>query len=145
MPSAYEEFWMNSSFAFVGHSAKKGFPEISYGEAKKAGKTVYAVDPSVEQIAGDKTYPNLQSLPAKVDAVVFEVPREETLDLVRQAAEAGIRNVWIHANRDTPEAVELARQKGLNVLTGACAVMYVKQGFSYHSLHKWVNRLLGKY
>ncbi len=71
MPSAYEEFWMNSSFAFVGHSAKKGFPEISYGEAKKVGKTVYAVDPSVEQIAGAKTYPNLQSLPAKVDAVVL--------------------------------------------------------------------------
>jgi hypothetical protein len=64
---------------------------------------------------------------------------------VREAAEAGIRNVWIHENRDTLEAIELARQEGLNVLTGTCAVMYVKQGFSYHSLHKWVNKLIGKY
>jgi len=103
------------------------------------------VDPSVEKIGGDKTYPSLQSLPKKVDAVVLEVPREETLDLVRQAAEAGIKNVWIHANRDTPQAVDLAKEKGLNVLTGTCAAMYVKQGFSYHSFHKWVNRLLGKY
>jgi predicted CoA-binding protein len=64
---------------------------------------------------------------------------------VRQAAEAGIKNVWIHANRDTPEAVELAKEKGLNVLTGTCAAMYMNQGFSYHSLHKRVNRLLEKY
>ena len=145
MSSAYEEFWANSSFAFVGHSAKKGFPELSYGAAKELGKTIYAVDPSVEEIAGDKTYPNLQSLPNKVDAAVLEVPREETVDLVRQAAEAGIKNVWIHANRDTPQAVELGREKGLNVLTGTCAVMYLKQGFSYHSIHKWVNMLFGKY
>jgi predicted CoA-binding protein len=145
VPSAYEEFWTNSSFAFVGHSAKQGFPKLSYGEAKKLGRTVYAVDPSVSQIAGDQTYPNLESLPTKVDAVVLEVPREETIDLVRQAAEAGIRNVWIHANRETPEAVGLAREEGMNVLTGTCAVMYLKRGFSYHSLHKWVNQLVGKY
>lgn len=145
MSSAYEQFWTNSSFAFVGHSAKKGFPKISYGEAKKLGKKVYAVDPSVDQIAGDKTHPDLKSLPTKVDAVVLEVPKDETLDLVRQAADAGVKNVWIHVNRDTPQALELARQKGMNVLTGTCAAMYVKQGFSYHSLHKWVNKLFGKY
>jgi len=145
MSSAHEEFWTNGSFAFVGHSAKTAFPKISYGEAKKAGKTVFAVDPSVDSIEGDKTYPNLRALPAKVDAVVLEVPKEETIDWVREAAEAGIKNVWIHENRDTPQAVELARQEGLNVLTGTCAVMYVKQGFSYHSLHKWVNKLMGKY
>jgi predicted CoA-binding protein len=145
MSSAYEEFWTNSSFAFVGHSVKKGFPKISYGEAKKLGKKVYAVDSSVDGIDGDKTYPDLQSLPERVDAVVLEVPKGETLGLVRQAADAGIKNVWIHAGRDTPEAVELAKKRGLNVLTGTCAVMYVKQGFSYHSIHKWLNKLIGKY
>ncbi len=145
MVSARETFWTHSSFAFVGHSAKKGFPRISYGEAKKSGKKVFAVDPSVAQIDGDKTYPNLRSLPEKVDAVVLEVPREETLDLVQQAADAGIKNVWVHMNRETPEAVAFAKEKGLNILTGTCAVMYVKQGFSYHSIHKWLNKLLGKY
>jgi len=38
MASAHEAFWTHSSYAFVGHSAKKkGFPRISYGEAKKGG------------------------------------------------------------------------------------------------------------
>jgi predicted CoA-binding protein len=79
MASAHEAFWTHSSFAFVGHSAKKGFPRISYAEAKRSGKKVFAVDASVDEIDGDKTYPDLRSLPDKVDGVVVEVPREETL------------------------------------------------------------------
>jgi predicted CoA-binding protein len=145
MPTEYEEFWTHSSFAFVGHSAKKAFPKLSYGELKKQGKQVFPVDPSVDEIEGDRTYPDLDSLPGKVDAVVLELPREETEDWVRKAADAGIQNLWIHMTRETPEAVALARERGLKLLTGSCAVMYVKPGFSYHSLHKWINRLMGKY
>jgi hypothetical protein len=48
-------------------------------------------------------------------------------------------------NRETPEALALARERGMTVHTGSCAVMYVKRGFSYHSLHKWIDQLLGKY
>jgi predicted CoA-binding protein len=145
MPTKYEEFWTNKSFAFVGHSAKRGFPKLSYRELKQQGKKVFAVDPSVDQIEGDKTYPDLNALPEKVEAVVLELPRGETKDWVQKAADAGIQNVWIHMTRETPEAVALAKERGLNVLTGTCAVMYAKPGFSLHSLHKWLNKLLGKY
>jgi uncharacterized protein len=145
MPSTYEAFWTHSSFAFVGHSAKKGFPHLSYAEAKKRGKKVFAVDASVAEVASDKTYSDLRSLPEKVDGVVVEVPREETIEWVRQAADAGIKNVWIHMNRETPEALEFGRQAGLNVLTGTCAVMYLSQGLTYHSVHRWLNKLGGKY
>jgi len=145
MASAHEAFWTQSTFAFVGHSATKGFPHISYAEAKKHGKKVFAVDPSIDDIDGDKTYPDLRSLPQTVDGVVIEVRREETLEMVRQAADVGIKNVWVHMNRDTPEVVEFARQKGLTLLTGTCAVMYLTGGFSAHGVHKWLNKLLGKY
>jgi hypothetical protein len=64
---------------------------------------------------------------------------------VRKAADAGIKNVWIHMGRDTPGAIALAEEKGLTVLTGTCAVMYVKKGPSYHSIHKWINKMIGKY
>ncbi len=145
MGSAHEAFWTHSSYAFVGHSAKAPFPRISYGAVKKQGKKTFAVDPSVAQIDGDEAYPNLRSLPERVEAVVVEVPREETLEVVRQAADAGIRDVWVHMGRDTGEARALAAERGLNLLTGTCAAMYVTPGFTYHSIHKWVNRALGKY
>ena len=145
MASAHEEFWSNSSFAFVGHSAAKGFPTLSYGELKKQGAKVFAVDPSADRIEDAPVYPDLESLPEKVDAVVLEVPKQETESWVGRAADAGITNVWIHMGRDTPGALAVAKDRGLNVLTGTCAVMYVKPGISYHSIHKWLNRLLGRY
>ena len=37
MPTEYEEFWTNSSFAFVRRSTAKPFPTLSYGELKKQG------------------------------------------------------------------------------------------------------------
>lgn len=145
MATEYEEFWKNSSFAFVGHSAAKGFPTLSYSELRKQGKKVFPVDPSVAEIEGDKTYPDLASLPEKVDAAVLEVPKQETEGWVAKAADAGIRKLWIHMGRETPEALALAKEKEIEVRIGTCAVMYVKPGLSYHSIHKWINRLLGKY
>ncbi len=145
MATAHEAFWDHASFAFVANSEKKPFPKLSYRELKKQGRKVFAVDPSAQQIEGEKAYPDLASLPERVDAVVLETPADETADWVRQAADAGIQNLWIHMNRDTPEALELARERKINVLTGTCAVMYVTPGPSYHSIHKWINRALGKY
>jgi predicted CoA-binding protein len=145
MPTKYEEFWANSSFAFVANSAKKPFPKLSYTEARKLGKKVFAVDASVQQVEGDPAYPDLDSLSEKPEAVVLEVPKGETEDWVRKVADAGIRNLWIHMGRETPGAVALAKERGLNVLTGTCAVMYVKPGLSYHSIHKWINKAIGRY
>ncbi len=145
MPSHYESFWNSTSYALVGNSAKESFPKITYAELKKSGKKVFAVDPSAKVIEGDKAYPDLVFLPEKIDAVVIETPKEETKDWVAKAADAGVNKVWIHMGCETPEAIELAQNKGLNVCYGTCAVMYVIPGFSFHSIHKWINKLFGKY
>jgi len=146
MSTPHEEFWTHTSFAFVGNSARKPFPKLSYSELRgQSGKKVFAVDPSAEEVAGDRAYPDFESLPEPVEAAVLEVPKEETADWVRRAADAGVKQLWIHMGRETPEALAAAADRGIDVRTGTCAVMYVKQGLSYHSLHKWINQLTGKY
>lgn len=144
MPSARETFWTHDRYAVVGHSEQSPFPVLTYGGLKDKGKTVYPVDPSARSIEGDPAYPDLASLPGEVDAVVLEVPREQTAAWVERVAEAGIPRVWIHQTRDTPEALELARERGLEVQHGTCAVMYLRGGFP-HNLHGWVMRLISKY
>ena len=145
MTSNRETFWDNDSFAFVGDSAKKPFPKLSYGELRKQRKTVFAVDPSVSMVLGDKTYPDLTSLPQKVSAVVIETPREETQRWVEEAAKLGIKHVWIHMLRETPEALAIAEKNHINVRTGSCAMMYVSHGPSYHSVHRVIDKVLGRY
>lgn len=145
MASNYETFWQNRSFAVVGNKAKRNFPGLTYRGLKKLGKMAFPVDPSTKEIEGDTAYPDLRSLPEEVDAVVLEVPKKETLDWVARAAEAGIKDVWIHMQRETPEALALAKENGINVRSGTCAVMYLTPGFTYHSLHKWIMKLVGRY
>jgi len=145
MGSSFESFWEHRSFAVVGDEAKKNFPLLTYRGLKQLGKTVYPVDPSAQQVEGDRAYPDLDRLPGEVEAVVLEVPKEDTRDWVARAADAGIKEVWIHMQRETPEALALAEERGLDVRSGSCAVMYVTPGFTYHSIHKWIMKLAGKY
>ena len=145
MTSSYEAFWDHRSFAVIGHEAKKKFPVLTYQGLRRLGKTVYAVDPSATRIEGDRAFADLASLPEKAEAAILEVPKEETAAWIGRVASAGIRDVWIHMGRDTPEALALAKEKGLDVRWGTCAVMYVTRGFSYHSIHKGVMKLIGRY
>ena len=144
MPSSYETFFDNESFAVVGHSARRAFPALTYGALKKNGKRVFAIDPEAETIEGDPAYADFEALPEKVQAVVVEVPREETLDWVEKAAQAGISELWIHANTGSPEALALAREKGMAVRHGTCAVQYLDKGFP-HNLHAFVRKLFRQY
>ena len=145
MASPRQSFWDHASFAVVGHSGKRSFPKLTYNALKKAGKPVYAVDPSIDEVEGDRTFADLTALPAPVEAVVLELPKDETAAWVARAADAGIKAVWIHQHTDTPEALALADERGLEVCAGTCAVMYVTPGFSGHAPHRWIMRALGKF
>jgi uncharacterized protein len=144
MASKREQFWNHSSFAVVGHGGGKDFPTLTYKKLKGKSKRVFPVDTIAKKIGSDTTYPDFASLPEKVEAAVLEVPREETARWISQAADAGVRHIWIHMGRDTPEALAIAAERGLDVLSGTCAVMYLS-GPSYHSIHKWINKALRKY
>ncbi len=145
MPSNYETFWQLDRYAVVGDTNKKGFPELTYRGLKKLGKTVFPVDPTLEHVHGDEVFPDLASLPEPVDGVVLEVPKGDTKSWVAKVADLGVKDLWIHMTRETPEALALARDKGINARYGTCAVMYVTPGLSYHSIHKVIMKLIGKY
>jgi len=144
MSSAFEQFWEHSRYAVVGHSAKAPFPRLTYGALKKRGSTVYAVDPEAKEIEGDPAWPDLAALPGPVEAVVIEVPKEETADWIDKVAAAGVRDVWIHMKRETPDALERAAKHGLAVRTGTCAVQYLARSFP-HNVHRFFRRLAGKW
>jgi hypothetical protein len=134
MPSECENFWGAGSYAVVGHqSSKKPYPKITYGALKERGATVYPMDPDGGTVEGDAAYADFSALPGPVDAAVLELPKEETAAWVAKAADAGVKQIWIHQMTDTPEALAEAEKRGLKVISGHCAVMYNKPGMSMHA------------
>ena len=145
MGSNHQDFFTGTAYAVVGNSATKNFPKITYSELKANGATVFPVDTSTDRINGDVAYNHLSELPEKVDRVIIEVPKNETRAWFNAAVNMGLKDIWVHMGCDTPEVIAAAKAAGVNLRTGSCAVMYVKQGLSYHSIHRGIAKMTGKY
>ena len=91
MPSECEKFWDADVYAVVGASARKPFPKLTYNALKERGKTVYAVDATAAEVEGDATFADLAALPQKPQAVVMELPKEETAARISSSVRAARR------------------------------------------------------
>jgi uncharacterized protein len=145
METQNQLFFKAKKFAVIGNSGVKPFPRLTFNELKNSGKKAYPIDSSTPDIDGHTTFKSFADLPENVERAILELPIEETINWVQKADEAGIKDIWVHMGRDTPEVIQYAKDHNLNLRTGTCAVMYLKQGFTYHSIHKWISKLTGKF
>ncbi len=145
MSSTRQQFWVHEAYAVVGHNAQRPFPKLTYRGLKKSGKKVFAIDPSGGKVEGDPTVPDFDALPQPVQAAVFELPKGEVPAWIDKAADAGITRVWLHMKTDSPEAAATAKTRGVELLTGTCAVMYVTPGPTFHGIHKWIMKMKGDF
>ncbi|MFH1850807.1 MAG: CoA-binding protein [Candidatus Neomarinimicrobiota bacterium] len=144
MSSDNQNFWKAKSYALLGYQAERNFPLLTLAGLLRNGKTVYPVDPTQATIDSRPAFKAIADLPEPVEAAVIELPRERTAAAVREAVAAGIRNIWLHQRTETAEALEIAREAGVNLVQGTCAVMYVNTS-GMHKFHCWIMKLLKKF
>jgi predicted CoA-binding protein len=139
------DFIAGKRVAVVGVSryAKK-FGSSIYTELKGRGYQVYAVNPSVAEIKGEKCYPNLSALKGQVDGAVICIKPKLVEPVLREAAAIGLKNIWLQWGADTPETIKLGRELGLNLVSGKCILMYAEPVHSFHSFHRFFMKLFGK-
>ncbi|MGB8983894.1 MAG: CoA-binding protein [Anaerolineales bacterium] len=109
------------TIASVGLSSN---PEkASYSVAqylKSQGYRVIPVNPTVSEVLGETSYPDLASVPEKIDVVqVFRKP-EDVPPVVEGAIQAGAKVVWMQEGIVNEEAAQTARAAGLQVVMDAC-------------------------
>lgn len=116
-----QEFLTFRRFAVVGVSndAKK-YGHIVYHNLKDKGFTVFAINPNLRQIGDDRCYAGLADLPEAVDGVVLVVPPQITERVVRQAADAGIKRVWMQPGAESAEAIRFCEERNMGVVHDAC-------------------------
>lgn len=95
----------------------------SYGVASyliDQGYQVIPVNPTASEILGEKAYPDLASVPVKIDVVqVFRKP-EDVPPVVEDAIRAGAKAVWMQEGIVNEQAAQRAREAGLQVVMDAC-------------------------
>jgi len=80
------------------------------------GYEVIPVNPTVNEVLGKRSYPDLLSIPEAVDLVdVFRRP-SEVIPVVEEAIKIGAPAIWFQDGVINEEAVSMARQSGLSVV-----------------------------
>ncbi len=146
MNQAIEDFIAGKHIALVGASTNpKKFGAILFTELKGRGYQVELIHPTAKQIDGQPCYPSLADLPGKVDGALVCVKPALVEDVLRQAANAGVRKVWLQQGAESPAALRLAHELGLTVVSGKCILMYAPPVKSVHGFHRFFAKLTGQY
>jgi uncharacterized protein len=120
---------------------------IVYQRLRHRGYEVFAVNPNAETIEGAPCYRGLASIPGGVDAVVIGTRPEIAEDTVRECADLGIKNVWMHrsfgAGSVSESAAEYGRQHGITVIDGGCPLMFEPTADAGHKAMRFVFTLTG--
>lgn len=146
---AVAEFLSCKRLAVVGASdARDSFGRTVYEELRDRGYEVTAVNPNAPTVAGDPAVAELASVPGELDGVIVMVKPKAAVDVVRECAELGVPRVWLFkgiggAGSVSDEAVELCRQHGINVIEGACPLMFLEPVGWFHRLHRSARHMNG--
>jgi predicted CoA-binding protein len=83
---------------------------------KKHGYRIIPVNPGADEILGEKSYPDLRSIPEPVDIVdVFRRP-EFLPEIAEQAVAIQAKVLWMQKGISNEEAARIAKQGGLTVI-----------------------------
>ncbi|NPV92807.1 MAG: CoA-binding protein [Firmicutes bacterium] len=112
------------TIAIVGLSAdrqKASFFVASY--LKYEGYRIIPINPRGTDVLDEKCYPDLLSIPEKVDIVDVFRPAHEVPEIVEQSIAIGAQAVWMQLRIIDFAAAEKAEQAGLMVVMDKCVKM----------------------
>jgi len=139
-----QDFLAQKKIAVVGVSDKRETGcNMAYTKFKEGGYQVYPVNPRIATYDGVTCYPDLKSIPEKVDAVFLLTNPKVTDQIVQQCVDLGIKHVWMHCMMGTKpglaegmtsvsqSAVEMCRANGIEVIPGSCPNQFLKPDFGH--------------
>ncbi len=101
-----------------GDPARPSHDVASYLQRK--GFRIIPVNPNLENVLGERSYPDLLSVPARVDIVDVFRRSEFVSEVVDQAIRVGAKAIWMQLGVVDANAAERARRAGLIVVRNRC-------------------------
>lgn len=122
------------TIAVVGLSPNRRRPSFFVGGyLRYRGFRVVPVNPTADEILGEKSYPTLRDLPFQVDVVdVFRAP-DAVPAIADDAVAIGARALWLQFGVIAPEAAAGAAAAGLDVVMDRC--MKIEHGRYFGEMH----------
>jgi predicted CoA-binding protein len=112
------------------------------------GYDAHPVNPAGGEVDGHSCARRIGDVQPPVEAALLLTPPTATDEVVRDCAESGVRQVWMHrgAGRGavSQDAVAFCRERGIDVVDGACPFMFLPGTGFGHRLHRFFVGLAGR-
>jgi len=116
-----EIFESARTIAVVGVSSKRYRPSYGVTEyMQRAGYRIIPVNPQETEVLGEKSYPDLDSVPDPVDIVDIFRRSEFVPDIVDAAIRKGVKVIWMQEGVIHEEAARRAEAAGVTVIMDHC-------------------------
>jgi len=146
VPEAVAEFLRGRRIAVAGVSRNpRQAANAIYRRLVSGGYDVIPVNPGAATVEGVACYPDLGAIPGNVDGVIVATHPDVSVQLVRQCAERGVKQVWFHRSFGggsvSDAAVRECKARGISCLVGGCPLMYCAPVDPFHRCMRWWLRL----
>ena len=109
------------TIAVVGVSSKRFRPSYGVTEyMQRAGYRIIPVNPQESEVLGERSYPDLDSVPGPVDIVDIFRRSEFVPEIVDAAIRKGAKMIWMQEGVIHEEAARRAEAAGLAVVMDHC-------------------------
>ena len=95
------------------------------------GYHIIPVNPGADEILGERSYPDLASIPEPIDVVDVFRRSEAVPEIVEEAIKVGARTVWMQIGVIHEEAAARAREAGLQVVMDRCMMIEHRRYFEH--------------
>jgi len=144
MSPQIESFINSKRIAVIGISRSgKKFGNMAGKELISRGYEIFPVHPAAAEIDGMTCYPNLKSLEGKADALLVSIPSAKITQVLEEAAQIGMKNIWLQQGSWSNEVQQTAERLGLPVVSKKCILMYAPPVTSIHKFHRTIISIFG--
>lgn len=111
----------SKTIAVVGASNNPARPSYEVAQyLQQQGFRIIPVNPTLTELFGEKSYPDVLSIPEPVDVVdIFRNP-DAAPEIVEQAIAKKAKVVWMQPGAENMQAAKRAMEAGLDVIMGVC-------------------------
>lgn len=95
---------------------------------KGKGYKIVPVNPGLDEVLGEKAYPDLRSIPFKIDVVDVFRRSEEVPEIVKTVQELGIPAIWLQQGIECDDAsTRLATDNNITLVEDCCMMVEHRQ------------------
>jgi predicted CoA-binding protein len=110
----------NVAIVGISNKADRASYQVAQWLQQNSHFTLFFVNPVIDEVLGQKTYPSLADIPEKIDIVDVFRKAEDCPSVLEKAIAIGAKSIWLQLGISSDEVSEKGSAAGMQVVMDRC-------------------------